>query len=233
MFQKDIFQMKRMYWIYSYLIGYLCMQLHEILHWTVARLFGFSGTVAIYSYSMSGSGEPWKFALVGAAGTLSTILYEIAGLILFRSRNLFLKRTGFILVFTNTIGRVLYEFSEFVIGMSGDEANVAQQLGISPISLRVPVTLFCILVLFYVINRDTQTGMKTVSWAVILTSSFVAVIITVLALGSVVDSLTKTGSIELGANLWGYPLYLVLINAAMISGVLLLVMNRKKYLAVA
>jgi hypothetical protein len=209
------------------------MQLHEILHWIVAKLFRFDGTVAIYSYSMSGSGKPWKFALVDAAGTLSTILYMIAGLILFRSRSLFLKRTGFILVFVNTIGRVLYEFSEIIIGMPGDETNVAQRLGISSIYIRVPVTLFCILILIYVISRGKQTGMKTVGWAISLTSSFVAVIMTVLILGSVVNSLIRIGSIGLGTNMWGYPLYLVLINAVMTSGLFLLVMNRQKCLAIA
>jgi hypothetical protein len=94
----------------------------------------------------------------------------------------------------------------------------------------VPVTLFCVLSLLYVLVKDKQTGMKTVGWAVSLTSSFVAVIITVLALGAVMDSLIQTGRIDPGQGLWGYPVYLALINLAAAGGLLFLILNRQKYL---
>lgn len=186
--------MTRRYGFYGYLVSYLSIQLHEMLHWLVACLLGLSSTVSSYSIELDASVPTRDYVAVAAAGPLITIAYAVVGQAMYRSESLTAKRMGFLLVFVNGIGRILYEFSCLFAGMSPDEVGIAYQLGIPACTLRVPVTLVCALSLV-VILTDNETGLKRPKPLVALLVALLTGIGQVLVLGELVDALQTRGHV--------------------------------------
>lgn len=217
--------MKR-YWFYGYLMGYLSIQGHEALHWLFAVFLGLEGAVGSYSYAVEATVQPWKFIVVAAAGALATITYAIVGVLLFKSRYLFLKRIGFLLVFINAAGRILYEFSSLLVDLAPDETGIAAQLGIPDYFLRVPPTLFCILTLLYIL-RDQETGLKSLGNLLVLSVVLLLAIGQVLVLGSLVNTQQSLGRGLFQPILLGYTPFLAIVNLAYV--VIFYLMARRDY----
>jgi len=202
--------MKR-YWFFGYLIGYLSIQIHEALHWLVACILGFRGAVGGYSYSLYVTGQPWQYIAIAAAGTFSAVAFAVMGVLLHRSKIMPVKMLGFLLVFVNAAGRILYEFSGFFIQESTDETAIAYHLGVPDFLLRVPVTLFCFLTLIYVL-RDTETGLGKPVRLAVLFVSLMAAISQVLVLGAWIDELQALGFWMFQPVLLGYVPFLAAVN---------------------
>jgi hypothetical protein len=199
------------YWLYGYLLGYLSIQLHEALHWLVACLLGYRGEVGGYGLALDPSVPPGEFIAIAVAGTFATIAYAVVGLVLYSSKDLFVKQMGFMLVFINGMGRVLYEFSSFFTGMAPDETGIAHRLGVPDLALRAPVTLFCVLTLA-VILRDRDTGLRRPGRLGVLLLSLLVGIGQVLAVGSLVAFQQALGRWLFQPVLLGYTPFLAVIN---------------------
>ena len=113
---------------------------------------------------------------------------------MYRSDHPTAKRMGFLLVFVNGVGRILYEFSGMFAGMAPDEIGIAYRLGIPACTLRVPITLFCALSLV-VILTDNETGLKRPGPLVGLSVALIAGLGQVMAMDTLVTTLQATGHV--------------------------------------
>ena len=184
--------MTRRYGFYGYLVSYLSIQLHGMLRWLAVCLLGLSGTVSGHSLEFSASVTTLDYIVVASTGPMITIAYAIIGQAIYRSERLTTKRMGFLLVFVNGIGRLLYEFSGLFSRVTPDEIGIAYRLGIPACMLRVPITLFCVLSLV-VILTDSETGLRKPGPLLVLSVALLAGIGQVLAMDTLVRTLQTTG----------------------------------------
>lgn len=186
--------MTRRYGFYSYLASYLGIQLHKMLHWLTACLLGLFGTVGGHSLEIEPSIPTLDHVAIAATGPVVTIAYAVIGQAMYRSERLTTKRMGFLLVLVNGVGRILYEFSGLLAWMTPDEIGIASRLGIPACTIRVPITLFCILSLV-VILTDRDTGLTKTGPLLALLVALMAGIGQVLAMDALVRALQTTGHV--------------------------------------
>ena len=210
----------------GFLVVHLGIQFHEALHWLVAVLLGVKVTLVTSSDISFGTIGRTQQIILSAAGTLATLIYIAAGLLMYRSSRTAVKKFGFLIAFTNSFGRVGYELAElFIPGHGVDETNIARQLGISDLSIRIPVTAACVLAGIYLFIRDKETSRKDPGWIIPVCSS-VPAYAAVLLLTSYFKIQARTGGSLFQPILMGYPPFLVIFNLLQLSALCLLLPRR-------
>jgi hypothetical protein len=186
-----------------------------MLHWLVAYVLGLSSAVGSHNLVIDASIATRDYLAVAAAGPLITIAYAVVGQAIYRSESLTAKRMGFVLVFVNGIGRILYAFSGFFADMATDEAEIAYRIGIPACTLSLPVTLFCALSLVVVLT-DNETGLKRKRPLIALSVGLLAGIGQVLAMGALVNTLQTTGHVLFQPVLSGYVPAVAIVNLILV-----------------
>jgi hypothetical protein len=196
----------------SMVLMYISIQLHEAFHWIIAVMAGIHINFVECQSVSAGAGEWWKALAMSFGGPLNTILYVIAGLLMFRSENTTIKRLGFLLVFLNGFGRIGYDLSGVVAGTGVDELSIAEKLGIHSAFLRIPLTLSCAAAALYVTLKDRKAGPGRTGW-IIPACAMPPAFALILLFSAMLKILMKTGGVFFTPSLLGYTPFLIIVNA--------------------
>ncbi len=216
----------RNYLIFGILITYLGTQFHEGLHWISASILGVNNSVAVIGVIVPESTLPWKFILIASAGPISTIILLIIGIALLNRTDFLVRQIGFLIVFINAVGRVVYDITSSSAGAT-DESGIANRLGISDLIIRIPITLLCVLILIYLLKHyrifwDTR---RILSLFVVLITTMLCCVL----LNSFMEKQQLFGYMLFQPLLSGYTPLLALINVTLLLiFILLFTINYEK-----
>jgi|Deesub1362A_J573_1020465.scaffolds.fasta_scaffold04504_4 hypothetical protein len=148
------------------LLGYISAQLHEIGHWGAAKFLGIDFLLGFNRWQILSESSKWQRLAITTAGPLMTLFLVVIGLVIvYRMKDLFSKRIGFLLVIFNSWIALIPHLMFFK--WSGDETWITYYLNVPEYLVRVPLILFYFVALFLGFKKG-ESDFRNSKWIVAL-----------------------------------------------------------------
>jgi|GEM_PF-2175909 len=201
------------------LLGHLSLQLHEIAHYKMARLFGLETFFSFNRWQILSEANQFERLAVSIAGPSMTFFLALFGLVLvYRSTDVTSKRIGFMLATFNSLMALIPNFFSW----TGDLTWIRVYTGAPEYAIRLSVVFSYLTVLLLAFRKTEKLSIVYVSTLIFLT-------ILVIALNFIADQIVwgqKTGL--LFQPLFGISAIVVLTNIlAFIAFVYVMVVYRR------
>ena len=157
-------------------------------------------------------GEPWQEIIILAMGTIFSALIAILGIfLLYKSKNIFWRRTGYFIGFFSCVGMIGYYIAGTFQLIPVDATGIAFYLQIPQHYLTIPTIVFFIFLLIIIV-KNTQTGYRNFKYSLLF---FVLLVIErimiVFLFNPFLKSLWEEGHI-VAQPILNFPTILLIIN---------------------